>query len=54
MTTTTIVPLRDHAAFLETAAQWFSQKWDIPAQAIRKVYSNASKTLRRFPNGIWY
>lgn len=52
MTTTTIVPLRDHAAFLETAAQWFSQKWDIPAQAYQESIQQCIQNTAPIPQ--WY
>lgn len=52
MTTTTIVPLRDHAVFLETAAQWFSQKWDIPVQAYQESIQQCMQNTAPIPQ--WY
>ncbi|WP_368233755.1 GNAT family N-acetyltransferase [Anaerotruncus rubiinfantis] len=47
-----IIPLRDHPDYLETAADWFSQKWGIPARVYRK--SIQACIAKRYSVPQWY
>lgn len=48
----TVVPLRDIPGLLETAAAWFSEKWDIPIQAYRDSMHLCLKNPADVPQ--WY
>lgn len=38
METITLKKLCDYPEFLEKAAFWFSQKWDVPVEEYKKVF----------------
>lgn len=47
-----VLPLRDAPALLETAVNWFSEKWSIPAEA----YRDSMRFCLENPEGVpqWY